>query len=606
MTNINRTSEQIASPLPTNAEVAAFSDAIPWYLIEQQKRRFVARLKELREQAEGDEILLEDLAAAAEVPLTLKYSGTEPGNVLLAHVNGRQYIMASFASKRYRGEKTLLKSVVPYNFNPSVNHTNLHETDNPSIDMRQMGAELELGLYHADGNAPSEDEMNAFISYYDRHARVLGIAPTVDREACQYQIEVHISPGIGYHRTRTVLDAIMSSLVAASCNTGLNTAIMSAYPILSDFRMTPDPKVQTALIAMTEANQGFPAYLQRQDAMRKRYHMPDDANVIEIFRLQGCHVHLDVAGRSEALGLFAFYTMLRSATAIANAAMLKGGPFVNGTCDPELLCTREYLRSMTVTGRYLELPLAPHLLPDDMQRYGDLLHNDGANAPARALLCEGGLGRDISAMHNPYGRVRPDLGMSRRICTIESTGMPVNISASRQAAALADFEFTHALVENYYRQHGTDLRPMYDDPALLAIIGPLSTQKFTKLQDHSDRVGTDMLLETPTGTKMSLEDFYEMKRVYMHRHLIGVTSVKPPEIDDVYMSLRRMINPPSGLVATTVEHFITDPARRSTGNWGKILRDAFIEEGGTPGEHNPEAVLRVANRVHDALCERYS
>ena len=97
-----------------------------------------------------------------------------------------------------------------------------------------------------------------------------------------------------------------------------------------------------------------------------------------------------------------------------------------------------------------------------------------------------------------------------------------------------------------------------------------------------------------------------MKRDYMHHNLIDVSEVTPRDIDDVYMSLQRMLNPPSGRVAETPEQYIHDSARRSTGNWGKILRDAFVEEGGTPGKHDPDAVLKVTNRVHRALEKRYS
>jgi hypothetical protein len=73
----------------------------------------------------------------------------------------------------------------------------------------------------------------------------------------------------------------------------------------------------------------------------------------------------------------------------------------------------------------------------------------------------------------------------------------------------------------------------------------------------------------------------------------------------VYMSLHRMLTPPSGRIAQSIEEYITSPTCRSTGNWGALLRDAFIEEGGIPGEHDPDAVLRVANRVHEALVVRY-
>ncbi|MCA9911846.1 MAG: hypothetical protein KC496_00790 [Anaerolineae bacterium] len=594
------------SPLPANADIIGYGEEVPWQAIEQQKRRFNDRLKQLAKEMTDDEIPLDDLSKAAGIPISVVYDDSSVGNVLLGHVGDKSYILGSCVSKRYRYGQTFVKSVVPYNFNPSVNHTNLHETQNPHAEMRALGAELELGVYHPDGSEPTEDELQNYAELYRNSASMLGITPQVDREACAYQVEVHVAPGIGYNRTRLSIEAIMKSLVHASQQTGLYTAIYSAFPLLSRFKLTDHYKVHTAVDLMCDINSQFPEYEARMEVARQRYHMDPDANVVQIFRLQGCHIHLDIAGRSEALGLFTFYTMLRSATAIANAAILKGGPFVNGTCDPELLCTREYLRSTTVTGRYLDLPLTPHLSEDGLGRYTGLLHTERANAPARALLCEGGLGEDISVMHNPIGRVRPDLGSTKRICTVESTGMPVNISASRQAAALSDFEFTHILVENYYRKHGTDLRPMQDDEVLWAIVGPLGTPKYKELQDLSDRHGSDVTIETATGKTMTLPEFYEMKRLYMHKHLIDVPGVAPRDIDEVYMSMNRMLAPPSGRVAQTPEEYVEDPTRRSTGNWGKILRDAFIEEGGTPGEHNPDAVLRVTNRVHEALVKRYS
>ncbi|MEL7433457.1 MAG: hypothetical protein AAFN11_05885 [Chloroflexota bacterium] len=592
--------------LPNNDVVEAYSSAVSWEEIEQQKRRFNDKLKKLAKASTDDELPLEDLADAAGIPISVLYSDSEKGNVILGHVNGHQYMLGSFVSKRYRYGKTLLQSVVPYNFNPSVNHTNLHESHNPTTEMRALGAELELGLYYPDGTTPSDDDVARYSDIYRSHARMQGITPTVDREACSFQVEVHVAPGIGYNRTRKSIESIMKSLLAASKATGIYTAMFSSYPIKTDFELTDHPKVHTAVDVMRDINAQFDEYGQRMTAARERYNIKPDANVVQIFRLQGCHIHLDIAGRSEALGLFTFFTMLRSATAIANAAILKGGPFVNGTCDPELICTREYLRCTTVTGDYVDLPITPHLSESGMTDYGFLLQSERANAPARALLGSIVQGELISAMHNPIGRVRPDLGMSKRICTIESTGMPVNISASRQAAALADFEFTHVLVENYFRKHGMNLQPLYEDETLLAIIGPLSLDQYRAQQDMSDREGSDVQVTTAAGISMSLADFYDMKRRYMHKQLIDVPNIDPRDIDDVYMSILRMIDPPSGRVAVTPEDYIVDPTRRSTGNWGKILRDAFLEEGGTLGEHNPDAVLRVTNRVHTALLERYT
>ena len=150
-----------------------------------------------------------------------------------------------------------------------------------------------------------------------------------------------------------------------------------------------------------------------------------------------------------------------------------------------------------------------------------------------------------------------------------------------------------------------NIEPLMEDEELYAIIGPLTMEKYQELQDLSDRECSDIEVETATGKRMSLPDFYEMKRRYMHRHLIDVPNIDPRDIDDVYMSIQRMVAPPSGRIATTPEEYIVDPTRRSTGNWGRILRDAFLDEGGTLGIYDPEAVLKVSNRVHEALLERY-
>ena len=594
-------------PLPSNETLIEFGDAISWQSIENIKQKFNAKIEEIAKSTLDDALSLDELSDAIGVKVTacMGMEDTKSANTLLAEVNGKQFVLGSAVSARYRAGKTFSQAIIPYNINPSVNHTNLHETSEPTTRIRAVGAELELGLLHPDGTGPSEDDMQNYIDVYRQQARRLGITPQMDREACQYQVEAHVAPGIGYHRTRGALDGIIKALMASSQETGLKTAIFSAYPIESDFKLANDPKVHTAVDLMIEVNSEFDDYINQLDEIKKRYNMDESANVVEAFRLQGCHIHLDLAGRSEGLGLLAFYTVLKSATAIANSAVLKGGPFVNGTCDAELLCTREYLRTGTVTGRYFEVPLSPHLTEDGLQKYSDLLKSERVNAMARALLYEDKLGKPISAMHNPLGRVRPDLGSSKRICTVESTGMPINVSASRQAAVLTDFEYTHALIENYFRKHGCDLEPMFDDSTLWDIVGPLSGKDFMEQHANSDREGTDITLTTASGRQMSLPEFYEMKRIYMHKHLADVAHVTPRDIDDVYSSLQRMLDPPSGNRAETIEQYIYDYKLRSTGNWGLILRNAFIEEGGVAGSHNPDVVLRVVNRVHDALAERY-
>jgi len=298
--------------------------------------------------------------------------------------------------------------------------------------------------------------------------------------------------------------------------------------------------------------------------------------------------------------------MLRSASAIANATVLKGGPFVNGTCDPDRLCVREHLRQTTVTGRYIDLPLNPHFTDDDLDKLAILLQTERVNAGARALLYNDDTPDfPISAMHNPIGRLRPDLETGKRICTVESTGMPANVSVSRMAAVLTDFAFSHIVIENYFRQYGCDLEPMYDDQQSWALLGPLDRATFIQLHDEGDHVCTDLVLTTAAGTQMTLAEFYEMKRLYMHKELAQISDIAPRDIDDVYTSLNRMLAPPSGFAAQTIEQYVSDPKLRSTGNWGQILRDAFVSAGGTPGSHNPDAVLSVVNDIHKALKSRY-
>jgi hypothetical protein len=595
-------------PLPSNEELVAFSEAISWQEIEQQKQKFNQAVKELAgDKNKCDTLPLAELSAATGTTVHAYFdpNDLDGPNVLYAEKDGHKYLLGSYVSRRYRKGKPIMAAMTPYNLNPAVNHTNLSETNTPVTRMRALGAEIELGLLHPDGSYPTLEEVEAFTQSYQTHARHLGITPQVDHEACQYQIETHVAPGVGYHQTRHSIEGIMQALVASSNETGLITAILSTYPTESDFKMSSDPKVQTAIDLMLDVNSAFPEYGERLAEANSRYHSASDYHHVEMFRLQGCHIHLDIAGRSEALGLFTFYTMLRSASAAANAAVLKGGPFVNGTCDAERLCTREYLRHTTVTGNYIQIPTSPHFPPQGLDHYASLLNSGWVNAVARAMLIDFDMAQPISAMHNPIGRVRPDLGSSKRICTVESTGMPAQISTGRMAAVLTDFEFSHALLEHYFRQHGSDLRPMREDETMWAVLGPLPHNVYLEMHDRSDHVGTDITLKTAAGTEMTLAEFYEMKRRFLHRALADVESIVPREIDDVYMSLIRMLEPPSGRVAETIEQFVADPKLRSTGNWGKILVNAFIEEGGEVGTHNPEAVLRVVNRIHAALRSRY-
>ncbi len=597
------------TPLPSNDALIAYSRALPWEEVERLKLGFIQEIRHMIVDGHTGPPSMARLSETLGVPVRAYFDEAAEGEaqLYLAESGGVSCLLGSAVSQRYRSGRSLLESIIPYDLNPAVNHQNITETDDQPQKLRALGAEVELGLVHTHGESPSEAEMQDFIRLYYDHAQRLGIYPRLDREACQYQVEAHVAPSLSYRQTRRSLAGMMAALTAACDETGLRIALMSAYPTRSDFKMSMDPKVQTAVDLMLDVNSQVPEYAQRLDEVRQRYHMPASSHHVEVFRLQGIHIHLDLAGRSEALGLFAFYTLLHSATAIANGAVLKGGPFVNGTCDAERLCVREYLRQSSITGRFVEMPLNPHIMPGDMDKFAGLLASERVNSTARALLYNGETpGFPISAMHNPIGRLRPDLATGKRICTLESTGMPANVSVSRVAAVLTDFAFSHSIIERYFRRYGCDLEPMYADRELWAILGPLDRSTFERMQTRSDYEGSDMVLTTAAGTQMTLTEFYEMKRIYAHKALSDTLDLTPRDIDDVYTSLNRMLAPPSGNRAQTIEQFVGDPKLRSTGNWGQILRNAFVEAGGSPGAHNPEAVLAVVNQLHDAVRARYA
>src|SRR5690606_32992741 len=120
----------------------------------------------------------------------------DSGNVLITHINGHPLVLGSVVSSRYRSGHSLIESTVAYNLNPSVNHTNISETEDSLTRLRVLGAEIEMGLVHPDGRSPSEAEVQKFITAYAQNAQQLGVYPRLDREACQYQVEAHIAPSV--------------------------------------------------------------------------------------------------------------------------------------------------------------------------------------------------------------------------------------------------------------------------------------------------------------------------------------------------------------------------------------------------------------------------
>jgi len=143
--------------LPSNETLLAFSTAVPWREIERQKRLFNQALAARAADHPTDDLPLAELSALLGVPVTLYTpDDTDGGNVVLAQPNGQRYVLGSAISNRYRSGEPFVPSIAPYNLNPSVNHTNIHETEDPATKLRVLGAEIELGIVHQDGGSPSE------------------------------------------------------------------------------------------------------------------------------------------------------------------------------------------------------------------------------------------------------------------------------------------------------------------------------------------------------------------------------------------------------------------------------------------------------------------
>jgi hypothetical protein len=112
-----------------------------------------------------------------------------------------------------------------------------------------------------------------------------------------------------------------------------------------------------------------------------------------------------------------------------------------------------------------------------------------------------------------------------------------------------------------------------------------------------------MVLETASGAHMSLVEFYEKKRRLLKRLLSPLNVIDTRDVDSLYDRIYHFLVAPNG-AANTIDDFINHPTRRATGNWGRLLRDAYLEAGGTLGAKNPEAVLAVVRQIHQALLRR--
>src|SRR5450432_955087 len=588
--------------LPENAALETFAREVPWQAIEETRERFQEYLNSVRSKR-GSHPMETKMIWHLTHPY---YEGDEDnpdGNVLLSKGDLAPFVLGNVLGKRFQ-QGVWVDYIKPYNLNPSVVHTNIHESGGP-LKLRPVGTELEVGMVRADGLEPTADDLDEFHKAYMDHALRTGACLDVSPELCIYQAEVTIPPVFGFAKALRNTELNIAALTQACQTANMRIAILSVYPNETDFATSHSDKVETVAMFLNDINESRKGQCDLLDALRRRYRMArGDVRTANVLRFQGYHLHVDIAGRSEALGMVSYIMNLGSAAAVANAALLKGGPFMDGTCDPELLCTREVVRAITITGHYVGMPLSPHLQPEGMERHAQLLRANLANGTARALLYGEEEGLPYSGMHNMLGRVRPDLSTPNRTCTLESTGMPSNPSAERLAAVATDFQYSQLLIEHYFRQHGTDLAALQADTEMLDIFGPLDRTTFEEMIHESDLHGTDAQIKTASGAQLSLVDFYEKKRHLLKRVLGPLNVIDTRDIDSLYDHIYHYVAAPNG-AAVTVDDYINHPTRRGTGNWGQILRNAFVEVGGTVGAKDTDAVHKVVEQLHRALVKRY-
>ncbi|GAB4546564.1 MAG: hypothetical protein OHK0023_06400 [Anaerolineae bacterium] len=587
--------------LPDNAAMLAFARDVSWQQIEETREQFLEYLNSIRSKR-GSHPVSANMIRHLSQGYFEEDAEAPDGNVLLSKT-GHPFILGTILGRRFQ-QGPWLDYVKPYNLNPAVIHTNIHEAGG-MLAVRPVGVELEVGMIALDGSNPTDIELDRFQQAYVTHAQRIGATLDISPELCIYQAEVTMPPVYGYARLLRGIELNMATLAHAAHEAGLLLQIMSVYASETDFATSQSNKVETIAIFLNEINETRAGQRQIADEVRKRYHISrGDARPANLLRFQGYHMHVDIAGRSEALGLLGYQMNLGSASAIANAALLKGGPFMDGACDPELLCVREHVRAISITGHYVGLPLSPHLQPDALERHAYLLRANLANGTARALLYGEEENQPYSGMHNMLGRVRPDLETSKRVCTLESTGMPSNPCAERLAAVATDYQLSQLVIEHYFRRHGTHLEALYADNDFIDVFAPLHRDAFHRNIHASDLHCTDMTLETPSGAQLSLVDFYEKKRRLLKRLLSPLNVLDTRDVDGLYDRIYHFLVAPNG-GAQTIDDYLNHPTRRGTGNWGRILLNAYLEAGGVRGSKHPEAVHTVIKQLHQALLRRY-
>src|SRR5215468_797751 len=159
------------SALPDNDALIAFAREVDWQFVEETREHFQVFLNSVRSKR-GSHPPATRMLWHLTHPYYEDDEEAPDGNILLSKGSTRPFVLANILGKRFQ-QGVWIDYVKPYNLNPAVIHTNLHEAGGP-LKLRPVGTELEVGMVRADGLEPSSEDLDNFHKSYVMQAMKTG------------------------------------------------------------------------------------------------------------------------------------------------------------------------------------------------------------------------------------------------------------------------------------------------------------------------------------------------------------------------------------------------------------------------------------------------
>ncbi len=243
------------SGLPDNATLESYARDLPWQFIEETREHFQEYLNSVRTKR-GSHPMATKMLWHLTSPYTEDNEDSPDGNVLLSKGSTRPFVLGNVLGKRFQ-QGAWLDYVKPYNLNPSVIHTNIHEAGGP-LKLRPVGTELEVGMVRSDGLEPTDADLNKFHELYVSFAVETGACLDVSPELCIYQAEVTVGPVFGYAKSLHSVELNIGALTQASHGAGMLLNVISVYPSETDFATSHSDKVETVATFLNDINESRP------------------------------------------------------------------------------------------------------------------------------------------------------------------------------------------------------------------------------------------------------------------------------------------------------------------------------------------------------------